>query len=436
MCLSGRVHTTHFAPTALAFEIFVGMGLGAQVLDWQNLIGEHGWTLGGVPAVGVWVVFFANIVPLQPGLHLLGAVASSLSLPVFFFFSLSFYSVPSWIGPEQNLMVFGQLMIPTVLAVLVAYVSARRVYGLSMDLSEARRLGRYRLTEKLGEGGMGEVWRAEHDFLARPAAVKLIRAGGALPTDMLLERFEREVQSTAELRSPHTIQVYDYGRTEDGTFYYVMELLDGIDLEKLVQQHGPLPVERVLHVLRQACHSLGEAHELGLVHRDIKPANLYLCRYGRDVDHVKVLDFGMVKQVVEGPSGLTQMGTFAGTASFAAPEVAQGLLDQVDGRADIYALGCIAFWLLTEKMVFEGETTMKVLVKHIHDDPPPPSRFAEAVPAELDRLVLDCLAKEREDRIGSTDELARRLAEIPCSSPWTNERAGAWWDYHKPGRIG
>ncbi len=438
ICRANRIPSTHFPSVALAFEVLVGLALGAQVLDWQNLVGEHGWTLGGAPAVGVWVIFFANIVPLPPALHLLGAILSTLSLPIFFFLSLSFYEVPSTIGPEQNLRVFGQLMIPVVLSVLIAYVSARRVYGLSLDLSEARRLGNYQLTDKLGEGGMGEVWKAKHNLLARPAAVKLIRASaqGALPMEMLLERFEREVQATAELQSTHTIDVFDYGRTEDGTFYYVMELLDGVDLEKLVQNYGPQPVERVLHILRQACHSLGEAHEDGMVHRDIKPANIYLCRYGRDTDHVKILDFGMVKQRAEDDAGLTQMGTFAGTASFAAPEVAQGLLDQIDARADVYALGCVAFWLLTERMVFEGETAMKVLVKHIHDEPLPPSRLVEGIPPELDRLVLDCLAKERDERIGSTDELVQRIAEIPCPNPWTDARAKEWWAFHKPGLFG
>ncbi len=438
ICRSGRIPSRHFTFFALAFEALIGLTLAAQTLDWQNAVGQQGWALGGIPSVGVWVFSFAIIVPLPPALHLLGAILSTMSLPLFFFLSLRFYEVPSTVGPEQNLQVFNQLMIPVILAVLIAYVSARRVYGLSIDLSEARRLGSYHLTDKLGEGGMGEVWKAEHDLLKRPAVVKLIRpsSAGAVPMEMLLERFEREVQATAELRSPHTVEVYDYGRTADGTFYYVMEFLDGMDLDKLVHNYGPQRVERVLHILRQACHSLGEAHESGLVHRDIKPANILLCRYGRDVDHVKVLDFGMVKQVMEDSAGLTQVGTFAGTASFAAPEVAQGLLDQIDARADIYALGCVAFWLLTARMVFEGETAMKVLVKHIHDEPPPPSRFAEAVPNELDRLVLDCLAKERDARIGSTDELVERLAEIPCSSPWTHERAKEWWAYHKPGLFG
>lgn len=429
LCRGNRLPPSRFSTVAITFEIFVGLGLGAQVLNWQNLVGNQGWALGGAPAVAVWIIFFANVVPLPPAAHLFGAIGSSLPLPVFFFLSLSLFEVPSTIGPQENLRVFGQLMIPIGIAIALAYVSARRAYGLSLDLSEARRLGNYQLTERLGEGGMGEVWKARHHMLARPAAIKLIRAdaaGGALPAETLLERFEREVQATANLRSPHTIEVYDYGRTADGTFYYVMELLDGIDLEELVRAHGPQPVERVVHILRQACHSLGEAHHSGMVHRDIKPANIFLCCYGREVDFVKILDFGMVKQDL-GDSGLTQMGTFAGTAHSAAPEVAQGLIDQIDARADIYALGCMAFWLLTGRRVFEGETAMKVLVRHIHDQPEPPSRLAEGIPPDMDRLVLDCLEKEPEKRFQSTDNLLEKLSAIACPS-WTSARAAAWWE--------
>ena len=429
LCRSGRLPRSRFPALAVTFEVFVGFGLGTQVLNWQNLVGSHGWALGGAPIVGVWVIFFANIIALPPIYHLLGAILSGLALPFFFFVSLSLFEIPSTVGPAENLMVFRQLMVPLGIAIALAYFSARRVYGLSFDLTRARRLGNYQLTEKLGEGGMGEVWRVRHTMLARPAALKLIRAeaaGSALPDEAVLERFEREVQATAMLRSPHTIEVYDYGRSEDGTFYYVMELLNGVDLQKLVREHGAQPAERVVHILRQACHSLAEAHERGMVHRDVKPANIFLCRYGRDVDFVKILDFGMVKQGLA-DSGLTQMGTFAGTAHFAAPEVAQGLIDEIDARADVYALGCVAFWLLTGTRVFEGKTAMKVLVRHIHDQPTAPSLVVDGIPPELDRLVLESLEKEREDRIQTMDEFAERLSSMSLPA-WTSERATAWWD--------
>ena len=334
LCLRGALKPTRFHTLALGYEGLVSLGLGTMILNWQNQLGDGGWLFGAMPTVAVWVVLFANVVPLSPSLHLLGGIFSTIGLAFWFFVSLSLYEVPAAIGPSENLRVFLQLMAATGAGIAVAYLCAGRVYGLTLDLSRAQRLGSYVLNKKLGQGGMGEVWRARHRMLARPAAIKLIRgttAGSAATSETLLQRFEREVQATAMLCSPHTIEVFDYGTREDGTFYYVMEILDGIDLEELVQKHGPQSPERVVHILRQACHSLGEAHEAGLVHRDIKPANMYLCRYGREVDYVKVLDFGMVKGEW-GDHSLTQVGMFAGTPQYASPEMASGLVDQVERK--------------------------------------------------------------------------------------------------------
>ena len=440
-CRTAALPAAWFPTFAIAFEVLVAIGVGTIILNWQNLLGASGWPLGAIPGVGVWVILFANIVPLSPPQHLVGALLAALTVPVWFFASLSLYDVPADIGPEQNLRVFQQLMIPMGVTVAVAYVSARRLYGLSRSLSQARRMGSYHLTEKIGEGGMGEVWKARHDLLARPGAIKLIRidSGGAggLPVETRLQRFEQEVQSTANLRSQHTIDVYDYGTTEEGTFYYVMELLDGLDLEQVFERDGAQPPERVIHILRQACHSLGEAHETGLVHRDIKPANIFLCRYGRDLDLVKILDFGMVKQIVpdagETSAQLTQMGTFAGTPAYASPEMAQGFVDQIDARSDIYALGCVAFWLLTGRRVFEGDNPMQILARHISERPEAPSRHAPgAVPSELDQLVLDCLEKDPKRRLQSVDELNARLTRVPVPTPWSMERARQWWDENRP----
>ncbi len=434
LCLRGALKPSRFPPLALGYEVLVGLGLGTLIMNWQNELGDGGWLFGAMPAVGVWVILFANVVPLSPFLHLLGGVFSALGLAFWFFVSLTVYDIPAAIGPSENLKVFLQLMAPMGVGVAIGYLCAARVYGLSLDLSRAQRLGSYVLTEKLGQGGMGEVWKARHRMLARPAAVKLIRpatAGQTASSETLLQRFEREVQATASLRSPHTIEVYDYGTREDGTFYYVMELLDGIDLEELVQKHGPQSPERVVHILRQACHSLGEAHEAGLVHRDIKPANIYLCRYGREVDYVKILDFGMVKGEW-GDASLTQVGTFAGTPHYASPEMASGLVDQVDGRSDIYALGVVAFWLLTGRPLFEGETAMQVLMKHVHDEPEPPSRYAPNTPPELDELILDCLKKEPAKRVASADELDAKLATVERSCPWSMEQAREWWESQAP----
>jgi serine/threonine-protein kinase len=301
---------------------------------------------------------------------------------------------------------------------------------------EARSLGSYRLEELLGRGGMGEVWRATHQLLARQAAIKLIRpealGGDAHTRRIAMARFEREAQATASLRSPHTIAVYDFGVSDTGTFYYVMELLVGYDVQELVERFGPLPVERVVHLLAQVCDSLSEAHAARLVHRDIKPSNIYVCRYGRQVDFVKVLDFGLVKRVRGFEDDQTQMQLTApqaigGTPAFMAPEQVLGSAE-TDARTDLYAVACVAFWLLTGRTVFQGSTVMEVLVQHVRDEPPPPSRYSEwPVPAALDAVILRCLAKSPDDRPQSADDLAEALTAACDPREWTPARAREWW---------
>ncbi|HBP17100.1 MAG TPA: hypothetical protein DEA08_04795 [Planctomycetes bacterium] len=293
-----------------------------------------------------------------------------------------------------------------------------------------------RLGVLLGSGGMGEVWRATHRMLARPAAIKLIRpealSGRASATQRqtLKARFEREARATAQLSSPHTISIYDFGATEDGVLYYVMELLDGTDLETLVAEHGPLPAGRVVHLLKQACESLAEAHRAGLVHRDVKPANLFLARKGRRVDWVKVLDFGLVKEREATSAALTADGELAGTPAYLAPEVATGDAP-VDGRADLYALGCVAYALLTGAPVFEGVTAMQVAAAHVVEAPAPPSTRTRAlIPRDLEALILACLAKAPADRPASAADLRDALRATGLSSGWTAKHARAWWDTH------
>jgi serine/threonine-protein kinase len=251
---------------------------------------------------------------------------------------------------------------------------------------------------------------------------------------MLAARFEREAQATAQLQSPHTVEIYDFGTTEDGTFYYVMELLEGIDLERLVRRFGPLPPERVVHVLQHVCVSLDEAHRRGMVHRDVKPANVYLCRHALLHDFVKVLDFGLVKHraVPATPDDLrlSQTGTIHGTPSYLAPEIARGD-GAVDGRADLYALGCVAYWLLTGRLVFERDTYPAMLLAHATMQPLPPSQHAtQGIPPLLDDIVLACLAKEPADRVQSAEDLRSRLAAIELTAPWTEARAAQWWSHH------
>ena len=284
---------------------------------------------------------------------------------------------------------------------------------------------------------MGEVYKASHRMLARPAAIKLIRqemlgrkdAAGAA---RVIARFRREAEAAAHLRSPHTVDLYDFGVTEDHTLYLVMEFLEGIDLESLVQQHGPIPASRVIHVLRQVCDSLEEAHARGLVHRDIKPANIHLGRVGHREDFVKVLDFGLVKTAaIDAESSLATIeGVIVGTPAYMAPEMALGA--DVDGRTDLYALGCVAYFLLTGEDVFTGDTTLKMITQHLQAVPVPPSARTELpIPAALEQLVLACIAKKPEDRPQTARQLAQSLDAI-VGMTWSEEEARHWWSAHHP----
>ncbi len=276
-------------------------------------------------------------------------------------------------------------------------------------------------------------------MLARPAAIKLIRrdalGADASSLETALARFEREAHVTAGLQSPHTVGLYDFGVSDEGSLYYVMELLDGIDLESLVRRFGPLPAERAVHILRQVCLSLGEAHRRDLIHRDIKPANLFLCQHAFEHDFVKVLDFGLAKHsstyAARDEISVTDTATVPGTPAYLAPETVLG--KPVDGRADLYALGCVAFWLLTGRRVFEEETAVATILAHTSATPDFPSACSEMpIPASLDALVLACLAKDPADRPDTAEELARNLDAIELDAPWTADRAAAWWETHRP----
>jgi DNA-binding NtrC family response regulator len=303
-------------------------------------------------------------------------------------------------------------------------------------LDERLAVGSYRLVSRLGSGGMGEVWLGRHRLLARPAAVKLIRhdprPGNA--RDDLVRRFQREAQVTAELRSPHTVQLYDFGVNDSGSFYYVMELLDGLDLNQIVTRFGPQPAERVAMLLGQACRSLSEAHGLGLVHRDIKPANLFVACLGSEYDYLKVLDFGIVKhRPGQEAMLLTAQGMVHGTPAFMAPEIAVGETE-VDGRADLYAIACVAYWALTGHLVFAAKTPEQMLLHHARTVPVPPSQVSElAIPRAIDEIVMRCLAKNPDDRPASALDLAADLGAVAFDRPWTQERAREWWELHVPG---
>ena len=335
------------------------------------------------------------------------------------------------------------ILVPPYLCAAIAVVPARLIRQLGQEVKRAREIGAYRLGTLLGEGGMGQVFRATHQLLARPAAVKLIRSesikGVSSETARVaMERFRREAAAAAALRSPHTIALYDFGPTGDGSFFYAMELLEGASLEGIVQRFGPVPPERMVYFLRQACLSLAEAHQRGLVHRDIKPSNLYACRVGVEVDFVKVLDFGLVKETVPETPGslkLTAADALTGTPAFMAPELALGDPD-VDHRVDLYALGCVAYWLLTGDLPFYAANTVQMLFKQANSPPPKPSLKARfPVRAAVDDVVLACLAKAPSDRPKDALTLIAMLDAIAFDLPWTAERAREWWEVHLPSTL-
>jgi eukaryotic-like serine/threonine-protein kinase len=379
----------------------------------------------------VVIAIFPLIVPTPPLQTFFAALASAATGPL----ALTVVDRLGILTPRLDEYLVVSIF--HIISVVVAVYGSRLIYGLNRDVAEARELGSYRLEESLGKGGMGEVWRARHQLLARPAAIKLVRMDSSLSsraaTDQLMQRFELEAQVTASLTSPHTVGLFDFGLNDEGTFYYVMELLDGLDLDILVDKYGPLRAERVVHILTQVCKSLAEAHDSGLVHRDIKPANLMICRYGREFDFVKVLDFGLVTLGSERSvdSRLTSEGLAAGTPGFMPPELATG--DQADGRTDIYSLGCVAFWLLTGRLVFEGASPMEMIVAHTKKPPPRPSDCTEIeIPPALDDIVLECLEKDPARRPQSADALIEKLEACEIAGQWTPARSQQWWETHRP----
>jgi serine/threonine-protein kinase len=329
------------------------------------------------------------------------------------------------------------LFMPNYACAVVATLPSHVLQRMARRLRQAQAMGAYHLVELLGRGGMGEVWRAEHQLLARSAAIKLVRpeligAGTDAEARSMLRRFEREAQATAALSSPHTIRIFDFGVTADRTFYYVMELLVGRDLETLVREFGPVPASRTLFLLNQVCHSLADAHARGLVHRDVTPANIYTCRMGLEYDFVKVLDFGLVKFNEQSMQQTLMTGrhTTTGTPAFMAPELIlnEGAVDQ---HADVYAVGCVAYYLLTGQLVFDGTSPMKMLLQHLQSQPTPPSRRTELpVPREVDDLVLACLEKDPRNRPQDAQELLRTLPRCRAADMWDNDTARVWWETH------
>jgi serine/threonine-protein kinase len=432
---------SHVTGTVLSLTVWrVARGaklLSPPVLQWLDVVGTLGvcWAFAAMghhsaPPYGLFTALLAvthvsishaMIVPSIPNRTIWVAGSSFAALV------LSCALVPLPIEILQSGATRGRILLTAVLwstaGVAVATVASKVIYGLREIAREARQLGQYALEEKIGEGGMGEVYRARHAMLRRPTAVKLLSGDGS---ESQLRRFEKEVQLTARLTHPNTISIYDYGRTPDGIFYYAMELLDGLTLEELVQHDGPQPAGRVIHLLRQVCAALKEAHGIDLIHRDIKPANIYLCRRGGVPDFVKVLDFGLVREVKSaGDVTRSNVDAVVGTPLYMSPEAIL-TPDRIDARADVYGLGGVAYHLVTGAPPFTGQTLVELCAHHLHSTPPPPSQ-RRPVPGDLERVILSCLAKDRADRPQNAEALSQSLARCQDAVAWTEADAAAWW---------
>ena len=424
------------------------MGLGMMLMNAALIAAANAWAMPALPPeapdvgrpswIALLILIFAMIAPGVPRRMMMASLAAASFDPLA-------YLIVWLLGTTPPTFVRLFIMCwPSYACAFVVVVPAKVLQRIGRRLKEAQDLGSYQLIEPLGHGGMGEVWRAEHRLLARDAAIKLVRpevmgARNEEEVQLTLRRFEREAQATAALNSPHTIQVFDFGITQEGTFYYVMELLVGRDLESLVREFGPLPAARTIYLLRQVCHSLADAHARGLVHRDIKPANIYVCRMGLDYDFAKVLDFGLVKIRNRSATGdtLTTMdqGT-TGTPAYMAPECILGNAD-VDRRADVYALGCVAYFVLTGSLVFDAENSMQMLMQHLHTEPTRPSERSELpIPRELDDLILACLQKDPARRPQNAGELLNMAYGCTCADGWGQDEARRWWQAHLPTLTG
>lgn len=408
----------------LVYMVFAAAALGLM-MHWFRVPKE--WPVSPMISwIGAVVLMSAAIVPNSPMKTL---VASLIAVSMNPLGMLIAKARGTWdFGSLSNVIV---MHYPDYLLVGVAVVISRVVTKLGQKVTKAREMGSYELVTLLGKGGMGEVWRARHHMLARDAAIKLIqpdvlsRTGGN--SVLIRRRFEQEAKTTALLRSPHTVELYDFGVTKDGVFYYVMELLDGIDLETLVKKFGPQPPARVASILRQVCRSLADAHSHGMIHRDIKPTNIFLCRMGNEYDFAKVLDFGLVKVLDENETQITVEGATTGTPAYMAPEMALGS-SPVDGRTDLYGLGCVAYWLITGNLVFEEKGATAMMLAHLQKVPVAPSKRSEImVPAGLDRAIMMCLAKEPAQRPAGAEVLARMLDRCDDVGSWTPEDAERWW---------
>lgn len=447
LCIGGAITSVALAGHLGPIEHFVtldGPELGNDVALSVGLsLSQRLSSLSVIVAMALAMAARAALVPTSPRYTAL--LTAGVGLPLIFVSTIHadlFASPPDPGFPalyleegfDSGAVIAGVAAVWWLITTAVCYVISRVVHGLRVEMLAAKRLGQYTLEEKLGEGGMGEVYRARHNRLRRPTAIKLLPAARSSVADVA--RFEAEVQATAELTHPNTITIFDYGRTDAGVFYYAMEHLDGATLADVVEAGGPQPPARVIKILEQAAGALQEAHEAGLVHRDIKPANIMLAPQGTDPDTVKVLDFGLVRSIDSKNDGtLSQADTLVGTPLYMAPEVIRSD-DAAGPLTDIYALGAVGYFLLTGTHVFSGANLVELCAHHLHTEPEAlADRLARPVPGDLAAIIMQCLSKQPVDRPGGASALIERLQRCQNHGEWTTREAAQWWQRH-PGALG
>ena len=414
-------------------ELLIFGGSALFFLVSQYSVCEHCAQMGHIPRMTPpWLLLmftYALFVP-NPWRRAAAIIGGMAAAPVLLSIYLSLTDTAFHNVIESNPDIYGSFPLGMGVFMALGFFAAtfgvHTIGSLRYEVHQAKQLGQYRLKEELGSGGMGEVFLAEHQLLKRPCAIKIIRpekAGDA----RVLARFEREVRATAKLSHWNTVEIFDYGRSNDGTFYYVMEYLPGLTLAQIVTRHGPMPAERVVHLTTQTCDALAEAHAHGLIHRDIKPANIFAAYRGGVHDVAKLLDFGLVKPLTDGRSAsLTQEGAITGSPLFMSPEQVTGETGP-DPRSDIYSLGTVIYYLLTGQPPFRGDKPLKVMIAHAHDDVLPPTQIRPEIPRDLELVALKCLAKRPDDRYQSALELRAALADCEMAGRWTRAAATDWW---------
>ncbi len=414
----------------IVFQVYVSFAISMleTSMPWKDDV------VMGHSAVAIWLSICGLLLPNAPVKAGIAALVSASMWPAAYYLNLWLYSFDPL--PFNRLAVW---LFPNFVMAIWMFLLNKQIFKMQINQAKAEELGSYQLDYLIGKGGMGEVWRARHKMLARDAAIKLIRADvlagvNGRQENVMRKRFEREARAMASLRSPHTVALFDFGHTKDNTFFYVMELLDGIDLQSMVERYGPMHPGRVANILMQVAESLEEAHRAGLVHRDIKPRNLILAKMGLQYDFSKVLDFGLVKtNLVQDTSMMTLDGVATGTPAYLPPEIAMGAA-KIDGRADLYSLGCVAYFLLTGQLVFNESTPTAFALAHVQKKVVPMAERTELpVPPALEMIVTQLLEKKPEDRMRSAQELQRRLRAIAVELPaFTQEDAAAWWHTNLP----